>query len=117
VRRIGNFGGGSKIWRLLFVNQRFAPFFKTIRKIARKSSANVAKSLGQTARRTGKKSVVGFIVFGLLDDLQLALEAIRCKRSFEEQFRKNVEGLGNQEFIPVGGVVIIPNPFFVPGRL
>jgi len=24
--RIGNFGGGSKVWKLLFVNQRFDPF-------------------------------------------------------------------------------------------
>ncbi|MEE9182556.1 MAG: hypothetical protein V3U33_08330 [candidate division NC10 bacterium] len=27
MRRIGNFGGGAKIWKLLFVNQRFDPFF------------------------------------------------------------------------------------------
>jgi len=87
---------------------------ETLLKIRKKSPANVAKSLRRSVRRTGKKSVVGFIAFGLFDDLLLALEAIQCGRTVQEQFRENVEAIGNPEFIPVGGVVILPNPYFVP---
>jgi len=83
-------------------------------KVRKKTAANVAKSLGRSVRRTGKKSVVGFIAFGLLDDVLLALEALQCGRTIQEQFRENVEAIGNPEFIPVGGVVILPNPYFVP---
>jgi len=87
---------------------------ETLLKIRTKPAANVAKSLGRSVRRTGKKSVVGFIAFGLLDDLLLVLEALQCGRTVQEQFRENVEAIGNPEFIPVGGVVILPNPYFVP---
>jgi RHS repeat-associated protein len=89
---------------------------KTIHKVATKSQANVAKSLGRTVRKTSTKSVAGFVFIGLFDDLTLFLEAQACGRTVEEQFQKNVEDLGNPEFLSVGGVVI-PNPYFAPGDL
>ena len=79
-----------------------------------KKLQGLLKAIKRNKVKGARLGVVNFFVFGLLDDLALFLEALEFGCPPTEQFRKNVEELGNPEFVPVGGI-LIPNPFHTPG--
>jgi len=76
----------------------------------------VNKGARAASRKAGlsKKSFIGFIAFGVLDDLARILDALENCRTLEEQFKQDIEDLGNPEFIPISGI-LLPNPYFIPG--